>query len=725
MKTNVFGIVTGFISVFMLFASYEVNAADNTKFIKKTAEKVWAMDMAEFDPQADMSDSLYAGASAAYIAIYDGIDAKFDFSKDYSKYNVTGRTRSSATDAVMLRRRMIKLNDSKAVEKFSDFEIDVKQKYSIVNYRIMNVNSAFGARVHKPDGTIVEVDTSDDAFKLTEGKNGKESSRRFAIPNLEPGDVIDYFYYDEIFIDELSMPVHEVAMLYRYPVRSLVFDCKCDPDLTVEYQSYNGAYKPMLYDDLKERNHLVLKVERIDALETLPPYMSEKRQIPYILVAVNNNQASPVVYHPKSARVGGVVEMSSASLVADVAYAIADSRYPDKEKREMSSLVRKWMKLHPDADETQIIDAAWMALLTVSLASESRFNERQLSVAFAELLTSLKVQHPVSIGIVSSRLSVPVGQLMSYDSGHYFVRAGERIFMINPAMVFAPGEISGYLFGEDTIEFPSDRKAERYSLQARLNKIANSASKSNMTNIAFGLKLDTGEDDLMKVRCDVSATGASKGKYASVVQSADAVGAMNRYIGFADKKGSDRPVDEDAVKERAKTKMSELAERLVGGDVKELTSHSIVSYGCTPDSTVLGFKFDCDVEGIVSRAGANLLVNVGRFIGKQTEISGTSRQRSIDVIRYSPETSRFKIVLEIPDGYTADQSSVDALARNIAFRSGNFYATAKVVDNRVEVEVSERYTRAVYPVSAWEEILALADAEREFSTASVLLVPVE
>lgn len=52
----------------ILISIHNAFGATDEKFFKKAAETVWSVDIAEFDPHADLSDSLFTDCSAIRIA---------------------------------------------------------------------------------------------------------------------------------------------------------------------------------------------------------------------------------------------------------------------------------------------------------------------------------------------------------------------------------------------------------------------------------------------------------------------------------------------------------------------------------------------------------------------------------------------------------------------------------------------------------------------------------
>ena len=228
------------------------------KFYEKASKIVWAMELPQFDSKAQVPDSLYANESAVIIACYRSVDVKRVEHSNISKYTTTLNAYTNAIDCKKVMRVMVKLKDAAAVEKFSEFDIDAKDKESIDSYNIMHTNSAFGARVYKADGQVNDVDCSE-VFTVTEGKKDKAMKHKIAIPGLEPGDVLEYFYYDEIWLDELDLDPIQFPFFRDYPTINYTIRCSIDPQLTVEYRSYNGA--PLLFGSVEKDGTRILQVE--------------------------------------------------------------------------------------------------------------------------------------------------------------------------------------------------------------------------------------------------------------------------------------------------------------------------------------------------------------------------------------------------------------------------------------------------------------------------------
>jgi hypothetical protein len=168
---------------------------------------------------------------------------KFSFDKDASKLAVYEITR-----------RRIKLNDRDAVNS-----------YSSVFFRIGSSKDGAGIKVIKSNGTVQDVslknavyveDTDDIPSTFTPyiGKANtyfdKSKSRiiyyKLAIPDLDPGDIIDYgtIFYDDNTVKKMSFlefdPIYFVCTR-EYPVMSQKFEIDTDNNSFVNSKSTMGA----------------------------------------------------------------------------------------------------------------------------------------------------------------------------------------------------------------------------------------------------------------------------------------------------------------------------------------------------------------------------------------------------------------------------------------------------------------------------------------------------
>ncbi|MDE6191988.1 MAG: DUF3857 domain-containing protein [Muribaculum sp.] len=703
----------------------DAHAAADEKFFKKAAEIVWSVDLAEFDPNADLSDSIFADCSAVRIAYMRNIVAGLENNVSLTKYLNTGKVATSATSAIEITRVMIKLNDRKAIEEFSDFDFDAKYNEGSSTYSYVSLNTAFGARIYKPDGTINNVDISE-AYTLTTGKKGNASKHRIAIPGLSPGDVLEYFFYTETYLDEMSLPPITIPLTNRYPTKSYILECNVSEDLTLEYMPFNGA--PALShvpSGNKKQAGIGFKLENIEAFDLSIPYFSLSRQVPFIKMYIMNNNSN-LVYHPQSARIGGTRIPTFDMIISDIACSIVETSLPPQALNKAASYVKQWKKAHPEATEREIIDAAWLATTYAVTVDERRFSDRALSVYFTDVLKKAGVATTGHIGVTSSRQDVPVSRMIHYNSPRYFVQVGDSNYMISSCNAFLPGEISGYYAGEEAFKFAAKRDHKFYPKSLQKIKLPVTKASANNANVKINFSL-TEDFDTANVECNATLTGAYKQSFSHILDDTDRLEAIEKYLGIDIKERNGRYApDESKRQDFRKRVIKSAGETLLGSTITDMSSCAVTSPGCIPGEPGLAFSLKGNLEGLVSRAGNNLVVKIGSLIGRQREIKESHRTREVDILRRSPDNTRIDIAFRMPDGYTVSEESLQSLCRNISNAGGTFFTRANIDaadPSTVILNVNIRNPKTHYPASAWEDILALEDAAVDFTTASLVLTP--
>ncbi|MDE7387008.1 MAG: hypothetical protein K2N28_07705, partial [Muribaculaceae bacterium] len=88
-----------------------------------------------------------------------------------------------------------------------------------------------------------------------------------------------------------------------------------------------------------------------------------------------------------------------------------------------------------------------------------------------------------------------------------------------------------------------------------------------------------------------------------------------------------------------------------------------------------------------------------------------------------PYNLRYKLTINVPDGYTVDPASLEQLQVNKATRCGSYFVQTKYNpdDRTLTIETNHRNNRRLYQASMWDEYLDLRDAAIEFSNATVVL----
>ena len=167
---------------------------DYQKFVKEVKQDVWGRNLPQFNNRKVSAQ--YKDESAVILARYEELTV--DLSK---KFNIFAFGNLKQNTATHLKRNLIKINDKAALDKFSTFDFRTYDRSFNELMLREDHRTVLGVKVIKPDGTVKEVST-DDYQDANEGKKGQEKRTKLAVPDLQVGDLIDYFIYDFDVIKE-------------------------------------------------------------------------------------------------------------------------------------------------------------------------------------------------------------------------------------------------------------------------------------------------------------------------------------------------------------------------------------------------------------------------------------------------------------------------------------------------------------------------------------------
>ncbi|SEP91887.1 DUF3857 domain-containing protein [Flavobacterium urocaniciphilum] len=128
-------------------------------------------------------------------------------------------------------------------------------------------------------------------------------------------------------------------------------------------------------------------------------------------------------------------------------------------------------------------------------------------------------------------------------------------------------------------------------------------------------------------------------------------------------------------------------------------------------------------ESISENAGNLLLVNIGKVIGKQTNLyQETERKFDVD-IAYA-KTYKHKIIFTIPEGYEVESFKDLVFDKKMTGKEGqecSFVSTVKTEENQLIVEVNEVYGNITYTVDSYSEYRNIINAAADFAKGNVVL----
>lgn len=194
--------------------------------------EVWAWKAPAFDVRTVPAE--YANASRVVMARHMEINAD---SKKKAKYMGLGVAVYRELMLTEIVREAVKVNDKSAVSDYSEITFTQLEKRSGMMMS-KTTNVYIGVKVIKPNGTVREINT-DDVVLTKDEKREKEA--KAAIPDLQVGDIVDYFIAKQTNMEQGAIPPFTFTFFDTNPVLHYSVHAEIGKKYAVEYRCYNGA----------------------------------------------------------------------------------------------------------------------------------------------------------------------------------------------------------------------------------------------------------------------------------------------------------------------------------------------------------------------------------------------------------------------------------------------------------------------------------------------------
>ena len=176
---------------------------------------------------------------------------------------------SSSDELSMKHYVRVKIFTERGREKYSKFDIPF-----IKGIKIKDI----AARIIKPDGSIVEI-TPKDIFEreIIKANKVKVKAKSFAVPNIEPGVIVEY-RYREVIADAGANGM-ELAFQRDIPVQTLSYYYKPYSKSEPDYQSYNFTDTKFVKD---EKGYYLAQRKNVPAFKEEPRMPPEDMVRPWM-----------------------------------------------------------------------------------------------------------------------------------------------------------------------------------------------------------------------------------------------------------------------------------------------------------------------------------------------------------------------------------------------------------------------------------------------------------
>ncbi|UII24179.1 DUF3857 domain-containing protein [Fulvivirga ligni] len=626
----------------------------------------------------------------------------------------------------------IKLLDKKAVEEYSQFTIPESSSELGKRSEIY-----VGFKVIKADGTEMIIPMSQAVKEEANLDKKGYNSLKLAIPNLEVGDIIDYYMGEDLNFNPYSQYYSFDPVIFQlhdsYPIMKQKISFDVMRRCFINLRTLNGAPSfEFVEDEENDKNYYLLEDgnrESVDGLRWFYPY----RQLPAVkfkvIYAGPKADSGPMFLGKPGVLKSEISEMevsklckylyNSMYLTGDFAGYMKehfrDEKDKDKLAREAYYVLRGLRYINYEEDRTiHRLRFPKQGSLTEHIFMLSRYYKRA------------GIKHEMLIGIPRS--------ISAIDD---LILENELVFMLkvnteNPFYVseFGVNRSLGNInpMMEGTKVYTWDMNDE-YSDFGFFN-VPVAPSSANLTKSETNVQIMDFDEDKVQFQLKRSVRGENKSYYQDLLmdfytyKKEEAKRFEIKDIYDTKKKEAERlKAKKSKYMEDREAELNEALKTAMGYDydMELLTVDSLEvlktgRYGSDQD-----FVYTCNVEakGAVKKAGRNYLFDIGKFIDMQIKLTDEDRSRFYDIYMPYARSFEYTITFDIPEGYSVE--GVEDLNVDVNNEAGGYYSKAEVKGNKLIIDTKKYYNHNFEKADQWGNMVAFLDEAYNFTQKKVLL----
>lgn len=641
---------------------------------------------------------------------------------NYSNIYDIKKVSSTKVAVTQLIHRKVKVLDDSAIDYFSEIIFPGESKE--LGYKRERTSS--GVRILKRSGEIENIQSENYIH------NEDDNTKKLAVPNLEAGDVLEYFIY--------AKDVYGAIILGSSPLIYDYFPLQGGfPILHYKYaiQSEKG-YKTWLLSsdenikvktDRSQKKVIVqyIEEERIESAEGELWYNPYK-DIPTIKVQVNGIRSTGDV--DASALTQDEVMKYTKSLfyISNFDKSIEKAYKKSLKKRNAENLsgaaalkdyfhfLRHLMKhreilAHEFTERDREYSASYfyyaMIRKMINLGIDYRYiaaNQRDAGTMDNVVNTSelnFMIKAEIDGGIYFNYLS----PFMSYGFVPYALEESDAYLVYN---------------NEEFISNGRSKIGERIKLPK---------SEYHDNGMIHTSRVEFDSEDLTEVNVmtDVTLTGHQYPNYVyplvdwfeSIWQEIDDFETAP-LANSNDAKGALK-MQRSKVNERRKAYMKEQHESYAKNhyfqDVKEVKNGKTELLERDGQPTELKIHFDCKIDNLVKKVGPNYIVKIGKLVGEQ--IAVTEEPRKHDIHMDYPRMFDYTVKMNLPSGYSVEGlEEMNTIINNAA---GEFTLTHTLDKQELTLYFKKVYKNNFQKKEEWPLMVAFLKPAKMFESKEILL----
>jgi hypothetical protein len=738
MKTFLLLIICLFTTV-NLFAQEDIPYADKALQIQKD---VWGTQLPEF--KSTTAPANLSKESAVVLARSFSLQRT---SKGKFKFMIIAAGVTTRTVKLSTFHERVKINDKAALEDFSTLEYQKKldKTGSFLLSKFTNVKDTYiGAKIIKPDGKEVIVNTSEEVLLKNETKDQKG---KLAISGLQVGDVLDY-YISVVDISETgegnSFKDNDNLFILadEYPVLYYSIDFQFSKKINVQYIYANDA--PHFEESSNDAGDqlLSLKIRNMAKYQSRL-WTSPLRQYPYIEIGssygskMNNYMGYDYEKDPSLSRFVNNELGFEGSFKEFSGFDVPEGKLKDyfnSRKNLKNAPLDSTMKVLYDEWKFDVFcNYSGKELENISEMNHRTARSLRAAALVSMMLTDMNIDHAVLL--VASRNSNSLDNVYNATDMDAMIQINgdNTMYMCFDDIVTHFNEIPARFQGERAIVLrPKRHNALKYTFTEDATLLPVAASDKNQVEEQLQVSLLPANMQKLKIKRSVKEQGELRHddqKDLLPVQDIDdgyMVMVKGDELSKRLKKSQEtKKMADDYVYSFTKEKMdmnknftAEIKSRFEQ-EPEQLQDVKIVNAALENTNPVFEYSTSFILNNMVKKAGDNYIIDAGKLAGSFYKLEEKERKRNADVYMPCSRSFKYTISIAIPQGYSA--KGMEEFNLKKTNKTGSFTSVATVKGSTLTITVSRVYTNNFEKAASWPLLMDLIDAASNFNAQKILL----
>jgi hypothetical protein len=636
----------------------------------------------------------------------------------------------------------IKLLDKAAVDYFSTIYYSAESHGNYSLAYCSRQKDFLGVKVIKPDGTE-KIVKSEDFIK-------EDDKKKVAVPNLEVGDIIDYYLYTYDYWGGIAkFPnfysiVDKFVLGGQYPVKYLKYQLLTDRNWNVKFST--GQHGPAIKEEragIKGKDYrFTINTEDIPSYNRVIwnlPYQSS----PYIKLYVKyfSNFITSELDDKAPFR---TTELSSDKIIDGYSYYYVKDKAASNEYSKFKSYIKKKFGENTLSKERLLeeyyyyirhhfINKHYVYDCFHSNSSGYALEDNGARYISAKEFTGHIIYGLDAMDIPYDLLVVMIKQegilddVLDVNETDYVIRANLQ----NPIYFYKPSVYTVFNKLPESIEgtkayvlHSTNQKSDKLKLDTLTLPVTK--AEENTILYEYNVAFDNEDNSKLLVKVNAQFNGLQMSDYkSSLIDYIDMIWHENdrydtkRWGSEGGESQRFKVQMDDFIRsegEKRKTNFEAYAKDQFEDENLKLTDYKTLSTGNEPNDNNLKISYSCEINDFVKKAGPDFILKIGKLLGGQITLDEKNQERNIDVYMNFARGYEYTIKVEIPAGY--EVKGLDALNLDIKNSTGSMRSSAIVKNGFVEFRFSKYYNHNFEKKEKWGEM-------KEFITPATLLTSKE